>query len=323
MIHSPNRPILSAPAMRREIPWAMYVVLALVILFSTWLHHLHPEVLGVPSVTDVTTWKNPAFEQTLLFERMTPSERDLVRAEGLTDCQDLSVIISNDVFMILVGLICFAHAARHFSPWMASCFFIGSFVFTGLEESIWILFGRFLGGLMVIPVGGTLYGTYWFTKGGLWFIETPIVACLGWFAIAYSFVYVAGQVFPKMGLWGRAALGGLLAMGTDLWQDPVQTSPELMNWIWAKGDALLFFGIPVYNFLGWFLLIFAFAVLWETLPRMEAAWGRPRANTVFLGTCIAGSFAVAVVILVVSLFGFGTILELLGATQSIQIPRGW
>ena len=323
MTQSPNRPIPAAPTIQREIPWVMYGVLILVIIFSTWLHHVHPEVLRVPSVTDVSSWQNPTFEQTLLYERMTPGERVQVRAKGLTDGLDLSVIISNDVFMLLVGLICFAHAARHFSPWMASCFFIGSFVFTGMEESIWILFGRFLGGSIVIPAGGTLYGTYWFTKGGLWFIETPIVACLGWFAIAYSFVYVAGKVFPNMGLWGRAALGGLLAMGTDLWQDPVQTSPELMNWIWAKGDAFLFFGIPLYNFVGWFLLIFVFALLWETLPRMEAAWGRSKTNVVFFGTCIGGSFAVAVFILVVSLFGIGTILEVLGATQSIQIPPGW
>ena len=323
MISSTNRLAVMETGRARDIPWMVYGVLALTILFSTWLHHLHPEVLGVPNVADVSSWKNPAFEQTLAFERMTPEERALIRAQGATEGADLGVIISNDIFMILIGLICFAHAARHYSPWMASSFFVGSFIFTGLEESIWILFGRFLGGSITIPAGGTLHGTYWFTKGGLWFIETPVVACLGWFAMAYSCVYAAGKVFPRMGLWGRAVMGGLMAMCLDLWQDPVQTSPEVMNWIWAKGDALIFFGIPIYNFVGWFILIFAFAVLWENLPRMEAAWGRSRAGLVFYGSCMAGAFAAAAFILAASLFGVGTILKLLGATQSLQIPPGW
>ena len=43
-----------------------------------------------------------------------------------------------DLFTILLGWICFRHANKYFGFWMASCFLIGSFVFTGLEESMWI-----------------------------------------------------------------------------------------------------------------------------------------------------------------------------------------
>ena len=307
----------------RRFAWWAYGLLALFILASTGLHHLRPDILRVPSVTNVSTWKNPTFEQTLVHQRMNEAERRKILSHGATEGTDLRVILSNDLFMILVGLICFAHASRHYSRWMASCFFIGSFVFTGLEESLWVLFGRFFGGWLTIPTGGTLHGTYWFAKGGFWFIETPIVACIGWFAIAYSCVWAAGKVFPRLGLWPRAAVGGLIAMGTDLWQDPVQTSPEIMNWVWSKGDALLIFGIPLYNFAGWFLLIFVFAVFWEKLPWMERKWGRSRATLYFFSACIGGAFVIAALILAVSLYGAGGLLSILGATRTVELPPGW
>jgi uncharacterized membrane protein len=231
-------------------------------------------------------------------------------------------MIAADLFTVLLSWLCFAHARRHYGFWMASCFLIGSFVFTGLEESLWILSGRFLGGSLHNPFGETAYGSYWFTRGGIWFIETPLIACLGWFFIAYSCVLTASKVFPNRNIWWRATVGGLIAMGIDLWQDPVQTAPEIMAWVWGKADFLLLFGIPHYNFLGWFLLIAVFAVLWEKLPLMEQARGRPAATTRFLLQIFLIPFAILVGIWVWLLL-LGYLLSLLGFQQAIHIPAGW
>ena len=307
----------------RGFIYLVYVVLCLVIAFSSYLHHVHPQVLSVPSNSDVSTWKNPTFEETAIYDRMTEGERQKVLTEGIPQGGSLTTQFVMDLFMILVSWFCYRHACDNYGFWMASCFFIGSFIFTGLEESLWILSGRYLGGLLNLPPGGVLFGSYWFSKGGFWFIETPLVACLGWFAIAYSCVWVAGRVFPRMGLWGRAAVGGLIAMGTDLWADPVATSPELMNWVWAKGDFFLLFGIPFYNFIAWFLLIFLFAVLWEKLPWMEMKWGRHCASAQFFFLCTGSTLGVATFIYVSWFILAGHLFSLAGVRCPLVIPGGW
>jgi len=325
MKHPPPKGV-SVPADKDEarvLTYAVYGLLLLVIMISTYLHHYQPQVLSVPSNMNLAAWQAPAFEQTTIHDRMTVQERQQVQRAGIPMAKSTADLVVNELIMILLGWWCFRHARKHYGFWMASCFFIGSFVFTGLEESAWILTGRFLGGTVSLPPGGTIYGTYWFTKGILWFVETPVNACLGWFVYAYSCVWIAGRVLPKMSLLTRATVGGLIAMGIDLWQDPVQTSPELVNWVWGKGDFLLFFGIPFYNFVGWFLLIFLFAIFWERLPEIAEKWGQRRAMAIFLSVSTVSSVIVAGLIFVIWFVVMGTLLSLMGLGHGLQIPPGW
>jgi uncharacterized membrane protein len=306
----------------KRFGFVAYGLLFLTILVSTYLHHLQPQILRVPDNGDPTAWYNPTLDQTILADGLTGDQRARFLDEGVPMGTDLPAQFGADLFTILLAWLCFVHARRHFGFWMASCFLMGSFVFTGLEETLWILSGRFFGGLVNNPLGETAWGTYWFTRGGCWFLETPIVACLGWFFIAYTCVLTAGKVFPRTGLWGRAAIGGLIAVGIDMWMDPIQTSPEVMAWVWGKADPLLLFGIPHYNFLGWFLLIFLFAVIWEKLPQMEERWGRPAATTRFVGIILTVPFGI-VFFLWAWLFLLGSFLALLGVEQTLHIPKGW
>lgn len=299
-----------------------YGLLLLILVFFTYLHHFQPQVLSVPSNKDISSWKSPSFPETVIHDQISEAQRTKVTTEGVPSGEDMAFQIAGDLFIILISWICFVHALRHFGFWMASCFLIGSFAFTGLEESLWILSGRFFGGAIHNPLGEVFYGTYWFTRGGVWFIETPILACLGWFFIAYSCVLTAGKVFPRMNLWGRAAVGGLIAMGIDLWQDPVQTAPEMMSWVWGKGDFLLLFGIPHYNFLGWFLLIFLFAIFWEKLPLLEARHGRAKATNLFLLIILVAPFLVYIFIWI-WLFVVGYLFSLMGLAHALHIPSGW
>ena len=310
------------PSYDKRFGIVAYGLLFLTIIFSTYLHHFQPQVLRVPSNTDVSTWKHPALEETILWDGLTDEGKGALLAKGVPMGDSVPAMVFGDLFTILLAWICFVHARRHFGFWMASCFLIGSFVFTGLEESLWILSGRFFGGLLNNPLGEVAYGTYWFTRGGLWFLETPIVACLGWFFIAYSCVLTAGKAFPRMNLWGRATVGGLIAMTIDLWMDPIQTAPEIMAWVWGKGDFLLFFGIPHYNFLGWFLLIFLFAIFWEKLPEMEKSRGRPGATIRFFWVIWVAAFGVLFFIWF-WLALFGTLFSLVGVENTIHIPKGW
>jgi putative membrane protein len=176
----------------------------------------------------------------------------------------------------------------------------GSFVFTGIEESMWILLGRYQaeiqawsvshGGLSAADLGeqaAHVEGTYYFTRGFFWFLETPLLACLGWFFVAYACVYVADLVIPRAHVVWRALLGGLLAMNLDLWLDPVQTNPALKSWIWMSEDVINVFSIPLSNFIGWFLLIFLFAIVFERLPQMVEKRGPAKAAVYFYALLMA------------------------------------
>jgi hypothetical protein len=309
------------PAFDRKFRLLGWTLLALAIAASTYLHYFRPHLLRVPDPTDVTEWKNPSFEETCVYDRMTDEERAKVRAEGVPR-NTVPALLFSEVFSIFIAALCFAHVRKYSGSWMANCFLLGSFVFTGMQESIWILFGRFTGSSASLGIGEEVFGTYFFSRGGLWFIETPVFVCLGWFVWAYAAVWVAGKVFPGMNLVGRAFVGASLPMLMDVWIDPVFTSPEHMNWVWAKGDCLLLFGIPHVNFLGWFFLIFLFAIFWEQLPKWERHWGRLKATIVFFVTLVAAELAILAFFFPWCL-ALKQILLLAGAEQGLKLPAGW
>jgi hypothetical protein len=207
-----------------------------------------------------------------------------------------------DLIPIACALLCFYHARHRLGLYRAMIFLSGSFVFTGLEESMWILFGRFqiLNRIMALlgkPLDAVA-GTYYFTRGFFWWLETPLTAFLGWFFIAYACVYAAKLLLPRANIWLQALLGGLMGVSMDLWLDPVQVHEAWRSWIWLSNDPVNVFSIPFSNFLGWFLVIALFAVIFEYLPAMVKKWGVGRGTVYFyliligLEFCILGTVVV-------------------------------
>lgn len=248
-----------------RITWAALIVST---LFFTVLHHAFPNVLDVPANKGVP---------------MT----------------GMGTMFALDLIPFFLAWLCFYHARKNLGMYRAVLFLGGSFIFTGLEESMWILLGRYqaeitqlLGGsgLQDAAFGGharEVTGTYWFTRGFFWFLETPLLACLGWFFVAYSCVFVADTLIPKANIIWRAALGGFLAMDLDLWLDPVQTHATWQSWVWCEGDRIYIFSIPFSNFAGWFLLIFLFAIVFDRVPGMIKKWGATKTAVYFYLTLFA------------------------------------
>ena len=217
--------------------------LGLIFVVSTYLHFWAPHVLRVP--------QTPVPDNTFL---------DMLSMEVLT--------------LVMAGL-CGVHCYRKFGPYATMLFFVGSFVFTGTMENIMILTGRF--GL--IP-----FKSYYFNKGGLTlYFDVPVSVCLGWFVFAYSSVYIAGVIFPKTGPIARAAIASFICMDIDLWSDPVMTHPANMYWTWLQDrDATTHvFSIPLYNFIGWFGIIFFFEVLWLYTQDWHLSIGKQKATVRF------------------------------------------
>lgn len=217
--------------------------LGLILIVSTYLHFWAPQVFRVP--------QTPVPDNTF-FDRLFM-----------------------EVLTLVMSILCGVHCYRKFGPYATMLFFVGSFVFTGSMENLMILTGRF--GLLP-------FQSYYFNKGGLTlFFEVPTTICLGWFVLAYSSVYVAGLLFPGTGPYARAAIAAFLCMDIDLWSDPVMTHPANMFWTWLQGrdETTHLFSIPLYNFLGWFGIIFLFEVLWLKAQNWHGTVGKKKATVRF------------------------------------------
>ena len=234
------------------LSWVMLAVLGLLIAFFTLLHHSYPQVFKVPVNRDLPF---SSFPEMLLI----------------------------DLGTAFLAAFCFFHSLRAYGFYRSSIFVIGSFIFTGLQESIWILLGRF-------EVVGP---SYYFTKAIFWFFETPaLFTCLGWYYLAYSTTYTAGYLLPHRSIWPRAVLAGLLAVNFDLWGDPLATHSKTLNWIWLSEEHLRIFSIPFTNFVGWFLLIFVFALFWERVPGLVQKHGTGKSALFFLSWCLVADVAI-------------------------------
>jgi len=243
--------------------------LGLATLVFSLLHHFLPEVFNVPENRGVPLSSYPE-------------------------------MLAKDLMTVFFAALCFLHSLRALGWFRTTLFFMGSFVFTGLQESVWILFGRF-----------ELVGaSYYFPKGIFWFFETPVSACLGWYYLAYSTMLVAGYLLRSSSILGRAALAGALAVDFDLWIDPLATQPETMNWVWLSKEPLRIFSIPSTNFAGWFLLIFVFAILFERVPDLLKKHGAGKCALIFFGWLLLADVA-----LLFTLMGLRRLISFLPATN--------
>jgi uncharacterized membrane protein len=218
------------------------ILVCLGVIISTVLHHAFPEILRVPGNADLPYASLPE-------------------------------MLAGDVAAMALSLVLFWHAWRHHGGFRAVAFLAGSFVFTGVEESMWIVGGRF----------SDFVDSYYFTRGFFWFIETPVSACLGWFIFAYGCMFMAEVLFTGAHVILRASIAAFLAMDVDLWMDPVMTRPEFRQWVWLDPDQVYLFSIPLLNFIGWFMLIFIFAIVYEYLPGMRERRGPARSAAGFFG----------------------------------------
>jgi len=236
----------------QRIAWITLVLILVSVIVSTVLHHGFPSVFNVPSNDGVP----------------------------MSDYPTMFVL---DMLTYGMAWLCFRHGWKRLGLFGAVTFLGGSFIYTGIEESMWILIGRFAMDVQTaIPgaesVAAVKNGTYYFTRGFFWFIETPMSACVGWYMLAYSCMYIAELVFSRSGVVWRAFIAGFIAMNIDLWLDPIQTHPIFLSWIWAdQPGGIWIFSIPITNFVGWFFLIFLYALVFDKLPAMVERWGPGKA----------------------------------------------
>lgn len=211
----------SSPASGILKALVMFIVVSVIV--TTLTHYLWPELTGVPS--------HPV---------------------------DISILVAGDILVGIMGICAFLHARRAMGARKATIFLVSCWLFAGVEETAWILSGRF----------GLVPPTYYFTYGGLWFFEIPVYTCIAWFLICYSGYAMVRQMFPRMRSAGIAATVAGFGTCWDLWLDPVVCNRHLVStlpdlWVWLSPSGIRLFDIPLLNFAGWFGVIFTIIFVFD------------------------------------------------------------
>jgi putative membrane protein len=156
----------------------------------------------------------------------------------------------------------------------------------GWKRILLLLALTFIVSLLFESVGvatGLIYGKYHYTlKLGIMFLGlVPYLIPLAWFMMIYPSYVIASELIPSNWLawqWrlGVAALGGVIMTAWDLVMDPMMVYGGY--WIWdVKGD---YFGVPLHNYLGWWVTVFATFALFIWMAGMKAE-NQPSINPLF------------------------------------------
>lgn len=168
-----------------------------------------------------------------------------------------SPLVAEAVFVLLAVAVFYASSKRY-GAYRTGVFLGGAILWTAFLENFAVLNG----GYTYYSYEGQLFPGF---PGYLFWVGTvPLWILLGWFVFSMS-GYV---IFHDILLRGRSTLvqataAGLFAVDIDLMMDPAAYGNGL--WVWLAGS-FPFLGIPLFNFIGWFLLIFLyFAIAKNTI----------------------------------------------------------
>lgn len=153
---------------------------------------------------------------------------------------------------------------------------------------------------------GLVFGDYYYPDGplGPLVLGVPPLIQLQYFAMGYASLQVARAVSgtlraPARGwtLLGASVMGAFAMTALDLASDPMQ-STQLGDWIWRDGGA--YFGVPIHNFIGWFVATGTFFVLVNLVLLRPAAVQRiteQRPAWFYLqGVLLYGTFPFAIIV---------------------------
>lgn len=142
-----------------------------------------------------------------------------------------------------------------------------------------------------LKYGTTFGGEYRYLMGGRYFLTVPLNVILYWSVFIYtgycltnSFLYWKNKEKPRKGnglkeLIFIILIDGFLVVAIDLFMDPIEVANG--SWIWTGGGP--YFGIPVGNFIGWFLVTIistGFFRAWEYFAPIETNWSWKKTNVI-------------------------------------------
>jgi uncharacterized membrane protein len=166
---------------------------------------------------------------------------------------------------------------------------------------------------------GWIYGPYHYTdKLGPKFLGlVPFMIPVAWFMMSYLSFIIADWLVPAWKKrWTRllmvAAIAGLVMTAWDLVMDPVMVAGG--HWVWDVQGA--YYGIPLQNFLGWWLTVFTTYILYQLVRRQASVEPRQALDRM----AIPGYLVTAVGIIAGSLLHAAGDLALIGFFAMLPWP---
>lgn len=136
----------------------------------------------------------------------------------------------------------------------------------------------------------------------------PPLVTFSYVSMAYTCFVLARLILGRMGrvslpmVLGSSAVAAALMAAWDLAFDPVMSTVRGL-WTWEGGGA--YFGVPIQNFVGWWLTTFVFFVIVTLiLNRLSAQRMAQPQSPVFFAEVLV-SFGANVLVIVVHAFAFG------------------
>lgn len=196
---------------------------------------------------------------------------------------------------MVLGFVALLHGKKTMGIEKTLLFFESAMIFSGFEETYWILSGRF----------GTTK-IYYFAHGGLWFFEIPVYTYIAWYLICYCGYMIVKYLFPRLRTAGVAAMVAAFGTCWDIWLDLSVCNQHLVSsipdmWIWFDAPGISLFGIPILNFAGWFGVIFMIVYVFDKKLRSEEQLSKKSVGHYFLYLAICWD------ILFLALHGVGAI----------------
>lgn len=201
------------------------------------------------------------------------------------------------IVALLIGWVPVVFAFWHFTRWAGWRYALAGFAIIASVSFVVEALG---------VATGAIFGNYYYPDGplGPLLLGVPPLIQLQYFAMGYAALMVGRSV---TGTLSAAARGCMLTAGAivaafgmtvlDLASDPRQ-STQLGMWIWRDSGA--YFGVPVQNFVGWFVetLIFFMLVQWmltryTAIDRIIAQRSR---SFDLMGLLLFGTFPFAIVV---------------------------
>ena len=103
---------------------------------------------------------------------------------------------------------------------------------------------------------GIMSGHHFYAEEAIMFFKVvPLSIPLAWVGIIYSAMIIAEHL--KLSLWMRILTTTMIALSLDWGMDPISVDLGLWTWTHEGGS---FFGIPSFNFIGWFIIPIAFLI---------------------------------------------------------------
>jgi len=102
---------------------------------------------------------------------------------------------------------------------------------------------------------GVMSGNYVYAEEAVMILgHIPLSVTFAWVGIIYSAMLIGERL--KLSLWQRILTTTLIALSLDWGMDPIAV--EFGMWTWSHpGD---YFGVPAFNFIGWFFIPIAYLI---------------------------------------------------------------